>query len=68
VDSCVLLVPKEAVGAVGVPVRAGLAKSAFVATAVEMLLNSVSSSVPLTILSGLPLERLSLDAKLVDLV
>jgi hypothetical protein len=56
------------VGNVGVPVKVGLAKSALVAIAVAMSLNSVSISVPLTILSGLPLVRLSLVAKLVDLV
>jgi hypothetical protein len=40
--------------------------SVFVATAVAILLNSVSISVPLTIFRGLPGERLSLVAKLVD--
>lgn len=43
----------------------GLFKSAFVATAVAMLLNSVSISVPLTILSGSPEGSASLVAKLV---
>ena len=63
-----VLVPEVAVGAVGVPVKAGLAKSALVLIAVAMLLNSVSISVPLTIFKGLPISKLSLDAKLVDLV
>jgi hypothetical protein len=40
--------------------------SVLVATAVAILLNSVSISVPLTIFKGLPGERLSLVAKLVD--
>jgi hypothetical protein len=40
-------------------------RSALVAIAVAMLLNSVSISVPLTILFALPEARLSLDAKLV---
>ena len=50
------------------PVNAGLAKFALVATAVEMLLNSVSISVPLTILLASPDTKLSLVAKLVVLV
>jgi hypothetical protein len=53
---------------VGVPVKVGLAKSALVATAVAMLLNSVSISVPLTIFKGLPEAKASLVAKLVDFV
>ena len=53
------------VGSVGVPVKVGDAKSALVATAVAMLLNSVSISVPLTIFKGLPEDRLSLVAKFV---
>jgi hypothetical protein len=40
--------------------------SALVAMAVAMLLYSVSSSVPLTILDGLPDASASLAAKLVD--
>lgn len=54
VASCVVLVPVEAVAAVGVPVKTGLRRSAFVALATAMLLNSVSISVPLTIFKGLP--------------
>ena len=50
------------------PVIAAEALSVFVATAVAILLNSVSISVPLTIFKGLPGDRLSLVAKLVDLV
>jgi hypothetical protein len=65
VASCVVLVPKEAVGAAGVPVKVGDKLLAFVATAVTRLLNSASSSVPLTIFRALPVERLSLDAKFV---
>jgi hypothetical protein len=65
VASCVVLVPEAAVGAVGVPVNTGLSRSAFVATAIAMLLNSVSISVPLTIFKGLPRGRVSLEAKLV---
>jgi len=42
--------------------------SAFVAIAVARLLNSVSISVPLTILDGSPEVSASLDAKLVLLV
>lgn len=50
------------------PVKVGLARSAFVAIAVAMLLNSVSISVPLTILFASPDGRVSLVAKLVLLV
>ena len=46
------------VTAVVVPVSAALAESAFVALAICMLLNSVSISVPLTILAALPEGRL----------
>ena len=49
------------------PVIAAEALSVFVATAVAILLNSVSISVPLTIFKGLPELRLSLVAKLVVL-
>ena len=51
---CVDMVPSELI-------------SALVATAVAMLLNSVSISVPLTIFNGLPLAKLSLEVKFVDL-
>ncbi len=61
VASCVEEVPAAAVGAVGVPVNTGLRRSALVATAIAMLLNSVSISVPLTIFKGLPNGRVSLE-------
>jgi hypothetical protein len=51
--------------AVAVPVRAGLAASALVETAVAMLLNSVENSVPLIILDGLPEGSESLVEKFV---
>ena len=47
------------------PVMAAEELSVLVATAVAILLNSVSISVPLTILRGLPEASASLDAKLV---
>jgi len=50
------------------PVIAAEALSVLVATAVAMLLNSVSISVPRTTLSGSPGVRLSLVAKFVDFV
>jgi hypothetical protein len=53
---------------VTLPVNVGDAKSALVAMAVAMLLNSVSISVPLTILSGSPEVSASFVAKLVLLV
>jgi len=61
----VVLVPKDAVGAAGVPVNVGDARSAFVATAIAMLANSVLISVPRTIFSGSPGDSASLVAKLV---
>ena len=45
------------------PVIAAAELSVFVATAVAMLLYSVSISVPLTIFKGLPGDKLSLVAK-----
>lgn len=60
-------VPSAGVTSVGL-VSVGDAVSALVATAVAMLLNSVSISVPLTILSGSPEGSASLVAKLVLLV
>jgi hypothetical protein len=60
-------VPAEGVPMLGV-VKEGLTKSALVAIAVAMLLNSVSISVPLTIFKALPEDKLSLVAKLVLLV
>ena len=58
----------SAVGIVTVPVNVGPAVSALVATAVAMLLNSVSISVPLTILLALPEGKESLVAKFVVFV
>jgi hypothetical protein len=60
---CVVLVLLDAVGAAGVPVNVGDAVSALVEIAVAMLLYSVSISVPLIILAGLPVRSASLDAK-----
>jgi hypothetical protein len=60
---CVVLVVLDAVGAAGVPVNVGDAVSALVEIAVAMLLYSVSISVPLIILAGLPVSSASLDAK-----
>jgi len=60
-------VPSAGVTSVGL-VNVGDAVSALVATAVAMLLNSVSISVPLTILRGSPEGSASLVAKLVLLV
>ena len=57
-------VPDVGVPSTGV-VKVGDTRSALVATAVAMLLNSVSISVPLTILSGSPDDSASLVAKLV---
>jgi hypothetical protein len=57
-------VPRAGVTSVG-DVNVGDARSALVATAVAMLLNSVLISVPLTIFSGSPDGRASLVAKLV---
>ena len=57
------IVPSEIVSNVVVPVSAAPAASALVATAVAMLLNSVSISVPLTILAASPEGRLSFAAK-----
>jgi hypothetical protein len=65
VATCVELVPAAAVGAVGVPVKLGEALSALEATAVAMLLNSVSNSAPLISFKGLPVARESFDVKLV---
>ena len=70
------VIPPEAVNApetvrltaVAVPVNEGLAKSALVVTAVEILLNSVSNSEPLIILFVLPVGNESLAVKLVVFV
>jgi len=63
-----VLVPEAAVGAAAVPIKVGLFKSAFVAIAVAILLNSVSNSAPLIIFKGLPVDKESLLVKLVLLV
>ena len=60
-----MLVPKPAVGPVGVPVNAGLLVFALEATAEAIAVNSVSISAPLIILPESPLRRLSLAVKLV---
>jgi hypothetical protein len=65
---CVLLVAVAAVGAAGIPVNVGALRLALVATDVCMLENSSSISVPLTVLSALPVGKASFDAKLVALV
>ena len=59
---------RSTVGIVTVPVNVGLAMSALVADAVAILSNSVSISVPLTILLALPEGKLSLAAKFVVFV
>ena len=51
---CVVLVPAEAVGANGVPVRVGLLLSALDDIAEAIAVNSASISVPLIIFAGLP--------------
>jgi hypothetical protein len=61
-------VPAEAVGANGVPVKVGLLLSDFDAIADAIAVYSVSISVPLITFDGLPVLRLSLDAKLVAFV
>jgi hypothetical protein len=63
-----VLVPAEAVGAVGVPVNPALLISAFDAIALETAVSSVSISAPLTILPELPVGKVSLAVKLVDLL
>ena len=60
-----MLVPGEAVGAAGVPVKVGLLTSALLDIADAMLVNSVSISVPVMIFAGSPVVRVSLVAKLV---
>jgi hypothetical protein len=59
-----VITPDAGVPKAGVT-KVGLTKSALVATAVAILSNSVLISVPLTIFSGSPDDRLSLVAKLV---
>jgi len=65
---CVVLVPAEAVGVNGVPVRVGLLLSALDDMAEAMAVYSASISVPLITFDGLPVLRASLDAKLVAFV
>jgi hypothetical protein len=65
---CVVFVAADAVGAVGVPVKAGLFKSALEEIAEATAVNSVSISVPLTILPELPVGNPSLAVKLVAFV
>ena len=60
-----MFVPEEAVEAVGVPVNAGLLMSALDAIALEIAVNSVSISVPLTIFPALPVGSPSLAVKFV---
>lgn len=60
--------PAEAVGANGVPVKVGLLLSDFDDIADAIAVYSVSISVPLITFAGLPVLRLSLDAKLVAFV
>jgi hypothetical protein len=68
VANCVVLVPADAVGAVGVPVNPGLLISALDAIALATAFSSVSISVPLTILPEFPVGKLSLAVKLVAFV
>ena len=65
VARCVEFVPAKGVGAEGTPVNAGLAVFALEAIALEIALNSLSISVPLTILPELPLGNVSFVAKFV---
>jgi len=60
-----VLVPKEAVGPAGVPVKVGLLMSDLDEIAEAIALYSVSISVPLMILAGLPVDSPSLTAKFV---
>jgi hypothetical protein len=63
-----VLVPDEAVGVNGVPVKVGLLLSALDDIAEAMAVYSESISVPLITFAGLPVLRLSLAAKLVAFV
>ena len=58
----------ECTGATGTPVSAALLALALVALAVAIALNSSSNSVPLKVLSGLPVVKESFVAKFVALV
>jgi hypothetical protein len=64
----VLFVTVDAVGAVGVPEKVGLATSALELTAEAIAVNSTSISVPLIILPELFGGSVSLAAKLVAFV
>jgi len=66
--ACVVLVTILAVGTEGVPVNVGLLMSALEATAEAIAVNSVSISVPLTILPELPVGKVSLAVKFVAFV
>ena len=68
VANCVELFPAGAVGAVGVPVKAGEALSALLEIAVASATNSSSISAPLIRLLGSPVTRVSLILKLVALI
>jgi hypothetical protein len=63
-----VLEPAVAVGAAGVPVNVGDAMSALELIAPERALNSLSISVPLTILFESPVGKVSLVAKFVAFV
>jgi hypothetical protein len=65
---CVVLVPADAVGVNGVPVKVGLLLSDFDDMAEAMAVYSASISVPLITFAGLPVLSASLDAKLVAFV
>lgn len=63
---CVVFVPAVAVGAVGVPNKSGLDVFALDEIAEAIAVNSVSSSVPLTIFPELPVGSVSFVVKFVD--
>lgn len=63
-----MLVPEDAVGAAGVPVKVGLLLSALDDIAEAIAVYSLSISVPLMTFDGLPVLRPSLTAKLVAFV
>jgi hypothetical protein len=64
---CVVLEPAVAVGAAGLPVKLGDARSALELIAPAIAFNSLSISVPLTILLESPVGNVSLVAKFVAL-
>jgi len=65
---CVLLVPAEAVGELGTPVKAGPSRSALELTAASTAISSASTSDPLISLPGSPEVNPSLVVKFVDLL